>query len=243
MQAHWSGLHAEAVRAERLVHADPRVSCFYARRALKATITWLYEADRTLQRPYRDDLSAMLFEPTLRSLVGLGVHTKMDLIRRQGNTAVHRARPITARESLAVVRDLFQLLYWLARRYTRDPTDLPPDDLAFDPALVPRPADVRVRSHAELRALATQLAERDEQLATADRLSGEQDAEIVRLRDEVAAANPATPPRQTPTTTTRHRPAPTSSTSCWPRRAGCWTSRATANLRSTACPPPRVSAT
>jgi len=90
LRAEWPALFAEAAQAERNGVADPRASCFYARRCLELTITWLYQADRTLQQPYRDDLSARLFEPTFRQLVGNDIQAKMDVIRRQGNTAAHK---------------------------------------------------------------------------------------------------------------------------------------------------------
>lgn len=44
MRAEWPALFTEAARAERLAYADSRVACFYARRALEATLTWLYDA-------------------------------------------------------------------------------------------------------------------------------------------------------------------------------------------------------
>ena len=64
-------------RAEGFTFADPRTSCFYARRTLEHVVKWFYEADRTLSYPYRDDLAAMIAEPTMRQLVGPGVHPKM----------------------------------------------------------------------------------------------------------------------------------------------------------------------
>ena len=115
LRAEWPELFGEAARAERNGLADPRASCFYARRALELAVTWLYEADRSLQQPYRDDLSARLFEPTFRALVGNDVQTKCDLVRRQGNAAVHKTRPVSPNDSLAVLGQLFQVLYWLAR--------------------------------------------------------------------------------------------------------------------------------
>jgi type I restriction enzyme, R subunit len=94
LQAEWPELHGEAMRAERLAIADPRTSCFYARRAVELTLNWLYQADDTLREPYRRDLSAMINEPTLVNLVGPALRMKMDVIRRQGNLAVHSTRPV-----------------------------------------------------------------------------------------------------------------------------------------------------
>ena len=181
----WPGIFDEAVRAERTAAADPRTSCFYARRSLELTMTWLYEYDRTLRRPYQDDLSAMLFEPTLRAVTGNGIHTKMDIIRRQGNAAVHKNRPVTPQESVTVVRELFHVLYWFARNYARDA----PPSREFDPNLIPRPlpASVRQQRQAELVAQAERYAAQDAELAKTRELSASLEAELERLRAEVAA--------------------------------------------------------
>jgi type I restriction enzyme, R subunit len=60
LRAEWPGLFEEAARAEREAFADPRISCFYARRTLELAVAWLYAADATLRAPYKDDLSARL---------------------------------------------------------------------------------------------------------------------------------------------------------------------------------------
>ncbi|NJP30152.1 DUF4145 domain-containing protein, partial [Microbispora sp. SCL1-1] len=78
LRPEWPDLYEEASRAERLAIADPRVSCFYARRTLELAITWLYTADDTLRLPYRDDLAALITEPTMVKLVGPIIRTKMD---------------------------------------------------------------------------------------------------------------------------------------------------------------------
>ncbi|HEX8082126.1 MAG TPA: DEAD/DEAH box helicase family protein [Jatrophihabitans sp.] len=190
LRAEWPELFGEAVRAERNGYSDPRAACFYARRALELTVSWLYEADRTLQQPYRDDLSARLFEPTFRTLVGNDIQTKADLIRRQGNAAVHRSRPVSPNDSLPVLGQLFQLLYWLARNYTRDPANVPSAALQFDPELVPRPLSpqARMQRQAELAEREREYAEADRRLAEEREANAALQAELAELRKQVAAA-------------------------------------------------------
>ena len=74
LQAEWPELYGEAVRAERALASDPRASCFYGRRALELAVSWLFRADRSLKTPYKSDLSAFLFEPGFRVLVGPALH-------------------------------------------------------------------------------------------------------------------------------------------------------------------------
>jgi type I restriction enzyme R subunit len=190
----WPALAAEARRAEASAASDPRTACFYARRTLELAVQWLYRAEAHLRPPYKDDLSALLFEPSFRTLVGPGIHAKMDVIRRQGNAAVHRTSPITSKDSIPIVRELFHVLFWLARRYSMQPVI----DQRFDAEQIPRPvpADVRAKRQAEIQQMASRLAEQDEQLAQERAKHADLDAELQELRAQVAAvkaANASTP--------------------------------------------------
>src|SRR4051794_442014 len=100
------------MRAERDAIADPRASCFYARRCLELTVDWLFRADRVLGTPYRNDLSAKLTEPSFVNLVGPAIGTKMDVIRRQGNAAVHRPGPVAETVAIRTLTELFHVMYW-----------------------------------------------------------------------------------------------------------------------------------
>ena len=137
-------------------------------------------------------------------LVGPGLHAKMDVIRKQGNNAVHSARPITAADATAVLRELFQVAFWLARNYGRNVAARPDPALQFRAELLPRPQDAAAEQAAaqasaqatqialqKLATLADELAERDAALAAAQQKTAALDAELVQLRAEVAAAKAA----------------------------------------------------
>ena len=159
--------------------------------------------------PYKPDLSAFLFEPSFKVLVGPALHAKMDVVRKQGNNAVHSARPITAVDATAVLRELFQVAFWLARNYGRNVAVRPDPALQFRAELLPRPTDGAAEQAAaqasaqatqaalqKLASLADDLAARDTALATAQQKTAALDAELAQLRAEVAAAkaaNTATP--------------------------------------------------
>lgn len=185
----WPNIAEEARRAEHYTYGDPRSSIFYARRTLELTVHWLYDADSTLRMPYKDDLAGRLHEPTFKQLVGPAILTKMNLIRIQGNTAVHRATPIKSSDSLPVVRELFQILFWLATHYGQDAATRPQPGLPFDAASIPKPQPgVIAKSLAQVQKLAADLAHKDEALAREQEHSADLEAELVVLRAEVAAA-------------------------------------------------------
>jgi type I restriction enzyme R subunit len=175
LRAEWPQLYDAAARAEQLAAIDPRAGCFYARRCLELALGWLYDADASLSRPYRDDLSARLWEPSFRALVGTDIQTKADLVRRRGNDAVHKNSPISAGDALATVGQLWQLLFWLARHYSRDAANVPADGVSFDPTVVPPPVSPQLR------------AQRQAELAEQQRKFEQADAEAARLRDTNAS--------------------------------------------------------
>ena len=213
LHAEWPALYAEASKAEQAALTDPRTACFYARRTLELAVVWLFQAEGgrggRLQMPYKPDLSAFLFEPSFKVLVGPALHAKMDVVRKQGNNAVHSARPITAADATAVLRELFQVAFWLARNYGRNVAARPDPALQFRAELLPRPADASAAQAAaqasaqatqaalqKLANVANELAARDAALAAAQHKTNALDAELAQLRAEVAAAkaaNTATP--------------------------------------------------
>ncbi|MGH3836201.1 MAG: DEAD/DEAH box helicase family protein, partial [Pseudonocardiaceae bacterium] len=191
LRADWPALFEEARRAEHLALLDPRTSCFYARRTLEHLVTWLFDADPTLRRPYKNDLNAMLHEPTFTKLVGPPVLAKAEIIRKQGNNAVHGSRPVRGQDSLAVLRELFHVTFWFGRRYARTDASRPPAQ--FDATLLQQPqaSPQAGQTRAELKRLAEDLAARDTQLAAERAKSSDVDAELVELRAAVAAAKAA----------------------------------------------------
>ncbi|HET8956402.1 MAG TPA: DEAD/DEAH box helicase family protein [Solirubrobacterales bacterium] len=193
LEAGWPKLCAEARRAEQNVYADPRTACFYSRRTLELLVRWIYDADRALKPPYSRDLSAMLFEPTFIDAVEPKIRTKMDVIRKEGNAAVHRARPVTTEEAGRVLRELFHVLYWLAHTYAVKPEFLPPASLSFDPKSIPRLPSIQQRQ-AKREALLKRSSEdtvRDQELEKARTQNAELQAKLARLRSETAAAKVA----------------------------------------------------
>ena len=119
LQTDWAWVHEAAHRAEASVHADARSSCFYARRALELAVVWLFAHDKAFKRPYQDNLSALIHEPTFRAGVGDALFTKARLVKELGNLAVHSNKKVASTDALSATRELFHFCYWLARTYGR----------------------------------------------------------------------------------------------------------------------------
>ena len=188
LEAEWPQLHESARRAELVANIDPRTSIFYARRTLELAVAWLYKFDHSLRLPYQDNLSALIHEPTFRSVVGDALFTKAKLIKDLGNQAVHGTRPVSVNDAVVATRELFHFCYWLARTYGQ--RSRPDPDLRFSADQLPKAAQPKVPVE-QLRALETQLHEKDEKLSELLSSQAALDEELQQLRAEVAAAKQA----------------------------------------------------
>ena len=190
LKTEWSELYTSAVRVEGFALVDPRAACFYARRTLELTINWLYAHDPTLAMPYDDTLSALIHEPTFRRLVPQEVFAKTRIVKDLGNEAVHSNRAVEPRDSEQATKELFHILYWLARTYTRQNAALYNAGLAFDASLLSAGAKQAAAQKAmtmqQMQTLQAELEARDKELkAQADALHNfHQNRRRTRCRDQ-----------------------------------------------------------
>ena len=194
LRSEWSHLYEPARRAELAVYADPRASCFYARRALEIAVGWMYANDSSLGRLYDDSLSTLIHAPAFQDLVGMPLFRKAEAIRRLGNTAVHKSAPIQPREAMSSVGELFQVLFWVARTYSRG--QRPPDRLQFDPNLVIKVKLVQETSLEQMRQQAALLKAKDAELAEARADKDALDAALADVKlelEQVKKRNQAQP--------------------------------------------------
>ncbi|MBL0888144.1 DEAD/DEAH box helicase family protein [Myceligenerans indicum] len=179
----------EAYRAEQYLRVDPRVSMFYARRALETSLEWAFQADVALKKPYRDDLSAMIHEPSLRATAGHDVRAKMNIVRKKSNRAVHDRQAVSLRDAEVALGQLFHVMVWFHHTYTRqEPVTYA---ATLDLTVMPDPGAARRRTATEFDKLQADAKAKDAQLAKAAAQNENLDEEIKRLRREVAAAKTA----------------------------------------------------
>ncbi len=188
----WSEVYTDCVRAEGYALSDPRAACIYSRRAVEALVEYLYDV-LGLAVPYADDLAARINDPGFKAKVGLGIVTKMNLLRRLGNAAVHDQKPLAPRVALDALRELHHIMVWAVLRHSPYPKAAP-TKAVFDPALAKKSAPL---TREEVAALARKFAEQDaahaKALAAKDEESAAKDARIAELVAQIAAAQAANP--------------------------------------------------
>lgn len=192
LKAEWPEIFAVAVKAESLANTDSGTACYHAGKTLEMAISWIYKFDETLTRPYDNQLSSKIFEPTFKDNTPPAVFTKMIFVKNIGNKAVHTQKEISAADAVQTVRELFHILYWMARSYTtKDVTQF--DGLEFVEENVPgRQKTVSVNTYNQLVAVykadKERKAEEEEKQKQAALIEPSIDAELERLRKQVAAA-------------------------------------------------------
>ncbi len=197
LQPEFPQIYESAAKAESFAFPDPATACIHARRTLEMAMRWLFKSDPALHTPYGDNLSALVHEPSFVRLGGSGLQAKAQVIISLGNNAVHPGnRETTQENALAAVKELFHFTFWLARTYARGAR--PADALQFLPMLLPATSPVPPQTKAKLRELEASLTARDAQLQEVIEGRAALDAELERLRAEVAEARQRN--QQTPDT-------------------------------------------
>lgn len=172
-----------ATLAERAVYADPRAACFHARHTLEQLLKRLFYLDRRLGVPANEKLDGLLNASDFRRIAGDAVWQKAEFIRRKGNDAVHAQKAPTPMAGLAMVRELYHVLYWAGRNYTRNgPQTL--SGAAFDESLIPQPPAGPTVPLATLEAMAKQ---KDEAAAKAEAQSEARRRELETQVSELQA--------------------------------------------------------
>ena len=211
LKTEFKTLFEPAQQAEQLAYADPRACCMRTRHALEQAVHWLYENDRDLRMPYDRALNVLLTQSEFEKLLPPYVYEKTRLIQKLGNQAVHANQRIGHGDSVKLVKDLFHILFWLARTYTRasDPKSI---EATFDERRVPKlvRADEALAltrdellkqenkfqeqisaQHAKLESREAAIAEQAATLSEREAVLAQVNAELAAVRAELAHAKAA----------------------------------------------------
>jgi type I restriction enzyme R subunit len=211
LQSEFLPLYEPARDAELLANSDPRACCMRTRHALEQAVHWLYANDRDLRMPYDNSLGVLLTQPAFERLLPPHIHDKARLIQKLGNQAVHGNQRIGIGDGLRLVRELFHVMFWVARTYTRasDPKILVAewdekrvpklvradeaigftrDELKKQEALFRQQIDVQ---HARIEMREASIAEANATLAERENALAQVNTQLAALRVELAQAKAA----------------------------------------------------
>lgn len=156
---------AAAIEAEKVYATAPAMCAVGARKALELAVKWVYAADSTMEQPYKDNLQALIHEPSFRFAVDSQTWGKLPFIVRLGNLAVHTERAVQASDALVSLKGLFEFIQWVDYCYGSSY-----EERSFDESLIP--TEHVIVDTAKIREQESLLEQKD--------------SEIARLQEQVA---------------------------------------------------------
>jgi type I restriction enzyme R subunit len=181
-------VHEAAVEAERQAGVSPTAAAFFAGKAVELAVKWAFRSDPNLKLPYQDNIAALLHEPSFRRAAGEAVFAKARYINTLRNRAVHEERRISAGDAAGAVKELFHVCFWFARTYAKKK---PPDKLVFDASVLSRRDDVLKKAFVQIKAQQAELDSKNGELTKLLLDKENLDAELKKIRTEVAAVRKA----------------------------------------------------
>ena len=106
--------------AEKVFASSPAMCVIGCRKALELAVKWVYAVDKTIQRPYRDNLSALIHEYTFRKQLVPMLFDKIKNIVDFGNIAVHTNKSVPPGIAMVILKGLFEFIQWIDYSYGKE---------------------------------------------------------------------------------------------------------------------------
>ena len=156
---------ASAVEAEKVFATSSAMCVIGCRKALELAVKWVYTVDNGIQAPYKDNLSALIHEYTFKKQLPPLLFGKIKGIVAFGNMAVHTGKIVPPAFAVQSLKSLFEFIQWVDYSYGSDY-----QARTFDAQRIPK-------THVSLDM---------QKILAQESLLGEKDAEIERLRQQLA---------------------------------------------------------
>ena len=163
-----------AIEAEKVFVSAPAMCAVGCRKALELAVKWVYAADHTMQMPYKDNLQALIHEPSFRFAVDYNTWGKLPFIIKLGNLAVHTERSVQPGDALASLQGLFEFIQWVDYCYGTDYEErqfeeakLPTERVVVDTKKIKEQESLLGEKDAEIEALRQQIEQMSSQITAA----------------------------------------------------------------------------
>lgn len=163
-----------AIEAEKVYASAPAMCAVGCRKALELAVKWVYSADKTMQMPYKDNLQALIHEPSFRFAVDYNTWGKLPFIVKLGNLAVHTERSVQSSDALASLKGLFEFIEWVDYCYGSsyeerkfDESRIPTEHVEVDVRKIKEQESLLDEKESQIEALRQKIEEMAEQLTAA----------------------------------------------------------------------------
>jgi len=162
------------VEAEQSISFSPALCALGVRKSAELAVKWLYSIDPALTMPYKDNFSALVFNPSFTETVGEDTLNHLRYIIKLGNYAAHTSKQVTYREAVLALSNLFDFILFIDYCYGPEY-----EQRTFDESLLAagNNQSVPVEHFKKLQAALEERSKEREKMAE----------EMKKLRDEMAA--------------------------------------------------------
>jgi type I restriction enzyme R subunit len=119
-RAEFSEFAEAAANAEKGLSVSASTCAVNCRIAAELAVKWLYAHDSNLKLPYKDNLSALIYNQSFAETVDAEIQKSLQFIVRLGNLAAHTGKKIDYREAVLALRHLFAFLSFIDYCYGTD---------------------------------------------------------------------------------------------------------------------------
>ena len=185
------------IEAEKSIGISPALCALGVRKSAELAVKWLYSVDSSLRLPYKDNFSALVYNPSFTAFVDQNIINNLRFIIKLGNFSAHTTKKVAYREAVLSLQNLFEFILFIDYCYGSSY-----EERDFDETLLASEAKQAV-SAAELTRLREKLETRSaERAALASEMKSLQE-ELAALRAQNAAAHSYVPHTRTEEETRR----------------------------------------
>ncbi|MFD2611401.1 DEAD/DEAH box helicase family protein [Paenibacillus gansuensis] len=165
-----------SIEAERVLATSPAMAAVGSRKAFELAVKWVYAADNTITMPYKDNLQALIHEPSFKFAMENQTWGKLPYIIKLGNLAVHTDKAISRSDAVLSLSALFEFIQWLdycygvnyeERHFSEE--HIPAEKVVLDEAKIKEKDSLIEQKDSEIEALRAKIA------AMSDRLTADKD--------------------------------------------------------------------
>ena len=112
-QTEYTLFSTSCIEAERVLATSPAMAAVGSRKAFELAVKWVYSADNTITMPYKDNLQALIHEPSFKFAMDNQTWGKLPYIIKLGNLAVHTEKAISRSDAILSISSLFEFVQWI----------------------------------------------------------------------------------------------------------------------------------
>lgn len=148
------------IEAEKIYYSSPAMCAVGCRKALELAVKWVYSADNTIKKPFKDNLKSLIYEDSFRSALNNNTWNRLTYINKTGNLAVHTNRKIKSSDAVFALEGLFEFIEWIDYCYGNDYKErrfdenlIPKEKIYFDKNKIKEQQSLLCEKEAEFEAL------------------------------------------------------------------------------------------